>query len=194
MENVIRREAERVMSRTAKPQMGVVSGYDPARYAAKVRLQPSDTETGWLPVATTWSGSGWGDYNPPSPGDVVDVHFQEGNQEAGFVSQRFYSAVTQPLAVPSGESWRVHQSGSCIKFKNDGSVEIHAATAISSSASIWNHAGDIVVTGDILVTGDIRDLNGTYNTLNSLRNAYNSHHHLNTQSGSGTSGTTDIIV
>ena len=194
MENVIRREAERAMSRKAFPQMGVVTGYDPSRYAAKVRLQPSDTETGWLPVATAWSGPGWGDYNPPSPGDVVDVHFQEGNQEAGFISQRFYSAVTQPLAVPSGESWRVHKSGSCVKFHNDGSVTIIAATAINSSAPIWNHAGDVVMTGDLLVTGDIRDLNGVHDTFGALRQAYDFHTHSGVQTGSGNTQTTNLPV
>ena len=188
MQNVIRREAERVVSRVALPRMGVVTGYDPAHYAAKVALQPSGEETGWLPLATTWSGDGWGDYNPPSPGDVVDVHFQEGSKEAGFVSQRFYSLVTRPLPVPSGESWRVHRSGSFLKFRGDGTVEIHAATQINSSAPLWRH------TGDMKVTGELWDRDGLYNSVGSLRDAYNRHHHLNTMPGSGTSGLTDMPV
>ena len=39
MLNIMRREAERALSRQAVAHMGVVTGYDPARYAAKVRLE-----------------------------------------------------------------------------------------------------------------------------------------------------------
>ncbi len=188
MLNVMRREAESAVNRVALPKMGVVTGYDAGHYACKVRLQPEDTETGWLPIATTWSGSGWGDYNPPSPGDVVEVHFQEGGKEAGYVSQRFYSTVTRPLAVPSGESWRVHQSGSCLKFKAGGVVEIVAATRINSTAPLWHH------TGDIVASGDISDRDGLYGTVGYLRTAYDLHRHLNTLAGAGTSGLTDHPV
>lgn len=186
--NVMRREAGRALNRVALPSMGVVTSYDPAHYACKVRLQPAGEETGWLPVATAWSGDGWGDYCPPSPGDVVDVHFQEGGKEAGFVSLRFYSTVTRPLAVPSGESWRVHRSGSCLKFKNDGSVEIVAANGIHSTAATWTHVGDL------LVTGDIRDLDDGYGSLNELRAAYDAHRHTGTMPGGGSTGPTDLPV
>ena len=187
MLNVIRRESERALSRLAVAHMGVVTGYDPARYAAKVRLEPSGTETGWLPIATTWSGDGWGDYCPPTPGDVVDVHFQEGGKEAGYVSLRFYSSVTKPLAVPSGECWRVHKSGSFLKFRNDGTVEITAG-AIHSVAPVWTHQGDF------LVTGEIRDINAGYGSLNDLRLAYNAHHHSGVTGGPNFTGVTDIPV
>ena len=55
--NTVRREAERVMSRLALPKTGIVSGYDPANYAAKVVLQPEGVETGWLAIRTPWSGT-----------------------------------------------------------------------------------------------------------------------------------------
>jgi hypothetical protein len=49
---------------------------------------------------------------------------------AGFVVQKFFSTSAQPLAVPSGELWMVHKSGSLFKFHNDGSVELTAATKL----------------------------------------------------------------
>ena len=101
-------------------RIGVVSGYDPANYAAKVRIQPEDVETGWLPVATPWSGPGWGMFCPPSLDDVVDVHFQEGGKEAGFVCLRHFGDRFRPLPVPSGEFWLVHKSGSNFKFHDGG--------------------------------------------------------------------------
>lgn len=186
--NVMRREAERAVGRVTPPQVGVVTSYDPAHYACKVRLQPSGAETGWLPVTALWAGNGWGFFCPPTPGDVVDVHFQEGGREAGFVNQRFFSAVTRPLPVPSGESWQVHRSGSCLKFLNDGTVEVAAATQINSAAPLWRHTGDLVVTGDIY---DRDTLDGT---LGGLRDAYNLHHHTQVEPGAGTSGLTDHPV
>ena len=186
--NVMRREAERAMNRLALPKMGVVTGYDPARYAAKVRLQPEGVETGWLPVAAGWAGNGWGLFCPPTPGDVVDVHFQEGGTEAGFVSQRFFSAVTRPLPVPSGEMWVQHKSGSRLRFLNDGTVEIVAAARINSAAPLWHHAGDLVV------SGDISDRDGLYSTVGYLRSAYDAHRHTGTQPGGGTTGLTDSPV
>jgi len=65
---------------------------------------------------------------------MVEVQFQEGDPEAGFVCQRFYNDSDRPLNVPSGEFWLVHQSGSLFKFHNDGSVEMQAATNLTASA------------------------------------------------------------
>lgn len=113
--------------------MGIIDSYDPDLYCAKVRLQPEDPDnpenslTGFLPISTEWSGNGWGDVYGPSVGDVVDVHFQEGGKNAGYISKRFYSSVTRPPGpVPSGEAWRVHQSGSFMKFTNDGKVSVNS--------------------------------------------------------------------
>lgn len=132
--NIIRRECERLLEQMLRPpQMGIIDSYDPDLYCAKVRLQPEDPDnpenslTGFLPISTEWSGNGWGDVYGPSVGDVVDVHFQEGGKNAGYISKRFYSSVTRPPGpVPSGEAWRVHQSGSFMKFTNDGKVSVNS--------------------------------------------------------------------
>ena len=186
--NVMRREAERVAGRRANARAGTVSAYDPARYTAKVVIEPDGVETGWLPVLTPWAGDGWGMFAPPSPGDTVDVHFQEAAGEAGFVSLRFFGDKTRPLPVPSGEFWLVHQSGSKLKLLNDGTVEIVSAVQINSTAPLWRH------TGDLIVTGDISDRDGAHADVGSLRDSYNAHHHTQVQPGGGTSGLTDLPV
>ncbi len=186
--NVMRREAGRAMNRASLPRMGVVTSYDPAHYAVKVRLQPTDQETGWLPVASIWTGNGWGLFCPPSPGDVVDVHFQEGGKEAGYVSQRFFSSVTKPLPVPSGECWQVHKSGSYFKMLNDGSIEMVAVGGLRTTAETWHH------TGNLIVSGDITDRDNGLGSLHALRTAYDTHRHYDTQPGSGTTGLTDHPV
>lgn len=178
MQNLMRREGERAAGQRALVRMGVVSSYDPARYAAKVKIQPEGFETGFLPVSTPWVGNGWGMFAPPSPGDVVDVHFQEGGRNAAFVALRFFGDAANPVAVPSGEFWLVHQSGSFVKLKNDGTIELKAPTVTVT--------GNLHVTGDILAGGDIADLNGAKGTVQNIRTVYDSHTHGGIQPGGGT--------
>lgn len=191
--NLMRREAERAMARAARTRVGTVSNYDPATYSAKVRIQPEGVETGWLPIATPWVGNAWGLFAAPQIGDVVEVNFQEGGKEAGIVGLRHFGNVLQPLPVPSGEFWLQHASGSCLKFKNDGSVELHAAGDLNAtvagqanltvagkvvaSAQEFDLTGDVKVTGNIYATGDITDLDGVGGTVGHLRDIYNEHTH-----------------
>lgn len=113
---------------------GIVQNYDPDRHAVRVELQPEGILTGYIPVKEPWVGNGWGMYAPPSIGDEVDVHFLQGAKDSSSVGGRFYSARTKPLPVPSGEFWLVHKTGSLLKFKNDGSVEISANTNLTLGA------------------------------------------------------------
>lgn len=141
MQNQMRLEAERVQGIQAKTRIGIVDGYDPSHYAVKVRIQPENILTGWLPLTSPWVGNQWGMYSPPSLGDMVDVHFQQNGSNAGYVEQKFFSNTVQPLAVPSGEFWLVHKSGSLFKLHNDGSVELTAATTLRLvAADIQLHA------------------------------------------------------
>ena len=135
MRNQMRLEAQRALAHKTFARVGIITNYDPAHYAARVLLQPEGIMTGYLPVTTPWVGNGWGFYAPPSPGDHVEVHFQQGGREAGFIVNRFYSTKTVPLPVPSGEFWMVHQSGSTIRFTNDGDV------IITASRDLKLHAG-----------------------------------------------------
>jgi phage baseplate assembly protein V len=136
----------------ADSRMGLVTGYDPNAYAVKVQIMPEGAETGWLPLACPWIGNGWGLFCPPSIGDMIEVEFQEGSPQAGHADMRFYNDSDRPLPCPSGEFWLVHKSGSLLKFHNDGTVELHAATALNSSAPLWTHTGDMMIHGH--VTGD----------------------------------------
>jgi phage baseplate assembly protein gpV len=146
----------------ADPQMGLVTGYDPARYAVKVTLQPSGTITGWIPLGALWVGAGWGMYAPPSLGDMVEVTFTDGHIEAGNAGLKFYNDVDQALPVTSGEFWLVHKSGAYFKLLNTGAVIVSdgqgaAVTmngdgTMTSQASAWTHVGDITVTGAVLVS------------------------------------------
>ncbi len=183
--NIMRREAQRAMSQVAQKRMGIVTGYDPDHYAVKVRIQPEDVSTGWIPLAAQAVGNGWGIYAPPSMGDVIEVDFLEGDKESGIAGARFFSASVKPLSVPSGEFWLVNASGACLKFHNDGAVQLNAATALNVVAPVVN------VTGSLFVTGDITDNSTTTNeTIATMRSRYNSHVHGGVQTGGGTTATT----
>lgn len=182
--NAMRLQAQLANQSRAAVRIGTISSYNPANYAAKVLLQPEGTETGWLPIASFQVGNGWGIFSPPSIGDMVEVQFQEDSSEAGLICGRFFNDTDRPLSVPSGEFWLVNQSGSKLKFHNDGTVELIAIGAITSSAPQWTHTGNFKVVGDIVATVDIWDYNKTKGTLQHIRDNYDAHTHTDPQGGS----------
>ncbi len=146
-------EAEMAAKRRANTRIGTISAYNPNDYCAKVTIQPEGMETGWLPITSEWVGNGWGLFCPPTIGDQVEVEFQESNFEAGIIVKRLFNDKDRPLAVQSGEFWLVHQTGSRLKFHNDGSVEVASHTNmtatvggnltanVTGSATITAHGG-----------------------------------------------------
>ncbi len=95
----------------------------------------------------------------------------------------------------------MHQSGSLLKFHNDGTVELVAAGTLTSTAPQWNHSGPVHITGDVTITGnetvsqnitavqDVYDRNGTKGTLQHVRDYYDTHTHSGIQTGSGSTNT-----
>jgi phage gp45-like len=157
MQNLMRLEAQREASTRALTKRATVSAYDPSTYAVKVIIQPEGHETGYIPVGSPWVGAGWGMFSPPSPGDEVDVHFQEGGKNAAYVSLRFWGNVAPPVAVASGEFWLLHSSGTFLKLTNDGKISINGHLEIDATAPTIN----ITATSRVNVTApDIRLSNG----------------------------------
>lgn len=129
------REFEQAMSIAAQragdakqdTRCGLIDAYDPATYCVKVRLQPSGVLTGWIPIASCYVGNGWGMQVGPSVGDAVVLQAQEGGPDAAIVVGSMFNDVERPMNVPSGELWIRHKSGSFLKFKNNGDVELNTA-------------------------------------------------------------------
>lgn len=143
--NTMRQQADMAGGARAMVRHGIVSGYDPGSYCAKVRVMPEDRETGWLPIVSPWIGNGWGLFAPPTPGDAVEVQFQEDDAEAGYVCQRFFNDSDRPLSVQPGEFWLVHKTGAFFKLTNDGKVQINGQAEIDATAPTIN----ITATGNI---------------------------------------------
>lgn len=194
--NAMRREAVRVMAKKASTRLGIVTSYKPETYQCKVRLQPENTLTGWLPVGTIWIGNNWGLYCPPSPGDQVLVEFQEDDVNHGVVTMRLFDQNTnKPLGVVAGEFWIVHKGGSFIKITNDDFVLCHGEEKIECTSKAIN----ILATGDnVHIKSDKKvhveaseidlDNNGTLHKIvhDAMVTLFNTHTHTGVQTGGGT--------
>jgi phage baseplate assembly protein V len=194
--NVMRAQADMAGSGRAAVRLALVSSYDPVNYCAKARIQPEDTETGWLPVVSPWTGNGWGLFAPPTPGDLVEVQFQEDDIEAGFICQRFYNDTDRPLTVQSGEFWLVHQSGSFIKLTNDGKALINGFLEIDATAPTVNITAttgnvNVQAAGMAVVKAPAIHLQNAGSALKKLctdvfMSLYNGHTHTSAGSGAQT--------
>lgn len=167
----------------APPKLGIVSSFDgrPGRYAVKVRLQPEDVETGWLPIILLLAGQAWGVYAAPSVGDQALVVYQEGDVATGLCLGFLPSDEDPPPEVESGEIHLIAKDGEAsIVLKPDGSI---------TSKGTWTHEGPFHATEDITSDADVIDQAGV--ALSETVESYNAHHHGGVQTGGGVSGTTD---
>lgn len=135
-------------------KFGIVASVNYQSAMGRVTIQPDGVLSGWLPILSQWTGSGWGLVCLPSPGDQVLVLPQEGDVEQGVIVGGAFSTKQMPPQAAEGEFWIVHKSGSFLKLSNDGSVHIN---------------------GDLHVQGDVFDSHGA---LSQLRMTYNSHTHV----------------
>jgi phage baseplate assembly protein V len=157
--NIIKQHAGALDQGFGQPRFGTVTSVNPKTATARVTLQPEGVLSGWLPVLSPWTGSGWGLYCPPTPGDQVLVLAQEGDAEHGIIVGRAFSSAQPPPATPVGEIWLTHKSGSFIRLQNDGTIRIH---------------------GDLYVEGDVNDKQGS---LSRLRGHYDQHTHTDSRGG-----------
>lgn len=181
--------AAMLMGTRAKVKAGIVSGTRPDMCAVKVRLQPEDIETGWMPVLTMLVGNGWGIVAKPPQGAQVLVLCQEGDESNGVVIGSIFSVKDQPPSdsIKDGEFWLTHQSGSLLKFTDDGKVALtsNADMNITAGGNLnFNATGNINFAKDINVTGTVKaTVDVTAGTV-SVKN----HVHSGVQTGGGTSG------
>lgn len=157
--NLLRGQAAQADQAWAHPRVAIVTSVDPSLSSARATIQPEGILSGWLPIATSWAGNGWGFVCPPQVGDQVIVVAQEGDSEQGLIVGRLWSANANPPNAAPGECWLVHKTGTYIKLLNDGSL---------ASNGPWTHHGDFHATGDVF------DRHGS---LALLRAHYNEHVH-----------------
>lgn len=154
--NQMRAQAQMAQGEKTTHRVGQVTAYDPNKYAVKVKMWPDTQESlGWIPLASTYIGAGWGLVAGPSIGDQVIIAFDREDQDAGVVIGRFFTDVEQPPAAPSGEFWLVHKSGSLLKFHSDGSVELKASAGITYTATQHHFVGPVQIDNTLNVNQTI---------------------------------------
>jgi phage baseplate assembly protein V len=144
--------------------MAQISSYNASTHSVKVTFQgvgDSDfTETGWIPLGAVGVGNGFGVLTAPNIGDMVMVSFSDGSNAAPKIVGRFFSNVNVPPAVPAGETWIVHKSGSFLKFHNDGTVEMKAAAGATYAATSHTFTGPVTMNNTVLVKQTITGQGG----------------------------------
>ena len=120
LENMVLRTIERFMAGRKSKRYGLVTSWDATNHRAKVTFMPEGNESGWLPVQAMAAGNGWGMVtgltagDGKATGDLVEIHYQEGDYENGQISGRVHNDVDKPPAVQSGEMLLQHASGASI--------------------------------------------------------------------------------
>lgn len=202
--NQMRMQALLAMGKLGSAKFGLVSSYNPQTYEVKVRLQPEDIETGWIPLTPLMAGSGFGVYAGPSQGDQGVVLFQEGDKEAGFCVGFLNSLQAAPPTVQSGEVHVLAKThGAGVTLLQDGSLNLSTGASgedgdtpatvtlkpdgTITSAGAWTHTGTFHATDDITSEADITDHTGADGSggvsMKTHRDDYNSHHHTDPQGG-----------
>jgi phage baseplate assembly protein gpV len=187
MNNLIKQQAVGLFSLYSQTRIGVISGYDPNTYTAKVTIQPDGVLTNYLPIKTLGVGNQFGIYYAPNDGDMCVVNFQEGDFSSGFISGFIFNSIDVPInpGPPSGETWIVHKTGSFLKFETNGTINLTMLDTNGDPTNL-NIVGNVVVTGNITASGDILDTSGTNsNTVKDLRTIYDSHVHPGIMVGGG---------
>ncbi|WP_124800652.1 baseplate assembly protein [Paraburkholderia phosphatilytica] len=166
--NAMSQRAALAMLDLSMPRTGFVTSYDPNAYAVKVLIQPENLEVpGWIPLGAAAIGNGFGIVSGPNvgsngePGDMVQVTFDGGSPDAPRITGRFFNTVDMPPGpVPSGDTWIVHPSTSCLKFNADGTITVTANAQITYTATQHNFVGPVQMQSTLLVEEEITGQGG----------------------------------
>lgn len=154
MLSMVRREVTRTISKLHKPpRVGLVSSYNKKLHAVKVKFQPEGTESGWIPLTSMAVGNGFGILSAPNVNDQVEVEFQEGSMGVARVRLRHFSSVDNPPQIDPGEHALIHQSGSTIYHKKDGTLLIAGPGYTKTGQTGGGQSGNLGTGGQSGETG-----------------------------------------
>lgn len=207
--NAIRQQARTSQAEFTTPRLATISSYDASNHAVKVIVQPVDPELGeqesnWMPLGAIGIGNGWGVAVGPQINDQVLVVYENGDFSSGTIVARVFSVAQQAIAVPSGEIWAVHQTGSFIKMVTSGDIDVSAAgnlnatvagnmTAnVTGNSSTTATNASVTATGTASITAPAIKLGATGQTLmqfvtSAMVAFFNSHTHTSESPGAPTS-------
>lgn len=202
--NAVRAQASMGQNQLSLPRWAEISSYDPNTPAVKVMIQPENKESGWMPLGAIGVGNGAGVAIGPNTGDLVMVVFPEGDFNSGAIIGRFFSTKNQAIAVPAGEVWAVHKTGSFMKMVTNGDISFNAAgnfnatvtgnmTAnVTGNTTIQTAVAAVVATVSAAITAPAISIGAAGQTLktfvtNVFISLFNGHTHTSNTSGTPTS-------
>jgi phage baseplate assembly protein gpV len=178
---VMRRQGSTPEQAYSKARHGTISSYDMTNHSVKVLLQPENIESNWMPLGAIGVGNGWGIVTGPQIGDQVHVNFAEGDFHSGVIVGRVFSISQPPPAVPSGETWMVHSTGTYVKLLTAGDLSINTNRDLLVNAGrdvtvvgARNFSGTftgyahMTATTEITLSAPILNFNGTITQTNGL--------------------------
>lgn len=204
--NAVRQQARMAQADLSLAQLATISSYDASNHAVKVILQPVDPELGeqesnWMPLGAIGIGNGWGVAVGPQIGDQVLVVYEGGDFSSGTIVARVFSVAQQAPAVPSGEIWAVHSTGSFVKLVTNGDIDVNTAGNLNATvagnmtASVTGNANtnaaqaNVTASQSASVTAPTIKLGSTGQTLlqfvtSAFVSLFNGHTHPDPQGGS----------
>lgn len=182
---------------TLVAKRGVIIGFNRDNWNINIAFYQddnSDNQPGavQVPLGTLWAGNQWGMCFAPELGTEVVVVFANASlQQPLSISQLFNNENLPIPGLNPGEGIIKHQSGSLLKFTNDGKVTLIASTELDFQApiismtattniklqapliesdatvSITNQAPIINEKGNVVITGTLSANNGAFTMDNS---------------------------
>lgn len=149
LRNLIHREVLRVLDRRTRPMPCIVDAYDPNTFTVKVRLQPSDTLTGWIQIKQEATGNLFGVQIAPNIGDPGWLEFHEDDPRAAIFAGTVSNQKFPAMVIQAGEMMWKTKWGQSIYLKADGSLTLtdKASTIIKADG-----AGNATVTATTAIT------------------------------------------
>lgn len=139
--------------------VGEISSLNPAKFLARVMLQPLGVETGWLPIGTIYGGPGYGIVGLPLLGAQVLVLFDGGDLNCGKIIMTTFNEVDKPPAIEPGQLLISTASDAQILLGANGEITLNGGTQAVA------RVGD-TATGTVTIAGTTYPVTVTIQTGN----------------------------
>jgi phage baseplate assembly protein V len=150
--NAWKRQAAQLDSLNAQPRIGLIASVGDDGTTARVRIQPEDVMTGWLPISHHHASNQVGIISPPNTGDQVVLIPHEGDAEQWIIIGRLYSDVDVPPQSPATN--KPIAPGEVAIFTPNAWLHFTGGK-IFGAATEFNFTGDVNITGNVTATQNI---------------------------------------
>lgn len=181
--------AGRMDSTIGRARWGIVTSVNPSPPSIRVKYQPDDRMSGWIPVLHQSAGGGWSVMSLPTPGQMAFLMPDMGDAQ-NYVCVGFaHTTQARPAEVPSaaGTGGTVNPTATPLVAGETVLTGPGGQVIRLGPAGIYMR-GTVTIDGNLRVNGDLEDKIGK---LGLLRTHYNVHTHGETGGNTTTPTPTD---